>query len=263
MVGNLMANSFIKNIFRVKRPIGSRGLTSLKTETATGYSFPSGHTQMSTTFWTGIATRFNKKSIYTISVVMAILVGISRMYLGVHWPTDVLFGWILGLVFTVALGIVFDYVDKNKKYWLLFILPVILIIVDLVSKNYRSLSMIAVFLGFAIGYTVEDKYVKFDTYLVSQEKRSIKNIYSKNKYGKKNNRVLLSIGRLAIGITAVLIVYLGVDYAVGQIGYLLCSGSSKVNSNIIGMAGGFIKYLSVVFFATAGAPAIFKLARLD
>ena len=60
LCGSLNINSGIKNYVKMPRPIGMEGLESLRIETATGYSFPSGHTQTSTTFWTSIMLLFKK-----------------------------------------------------------------------------------------------------------------------------------------------------------------------------------------------------------
>ena len=47
----VLVNNSIKDIFKMQRPIGEDGIRSLRVETATGYSFPSGHTQQATTFY--------------------------------------------------------------------------------------------------------------------------------------------------------------------------------------------------------------------
>jgi undecaprenyl-diphosphatase len=60
-------------------------------------SFPSGHSAMSMAVFLILAKMFSKNN-YWIFVAFAcsLLIGFSRMYLGVHWFTDVLFGWIIG-----------------------------------------------------------------------------------------------------------------------------------------------------------------------
>lgn len=82
----------MKIFFRVPRPwvldpdfkpVGSA------IEAATGYSFPSGHTQSATSLFAPLALYFRKKLLKVLCVTAFLLVGLSRMYLGVHTPADV------------------------------------------------------------------------------------------------------------------------------------------------------------------------------
>ena len=57
---SVLVNGAIKDIFKAKRPIGEPGIRSLRVETATGYSFPSGHTQGTASFWSAIAIYLKK-----------------------------------------------------------------------------------------------------------------------------------------------------------------------------------------------------------
>jgi undecaprenyl-diphosphatase len=73
----------------------------------TSLSFPSGHALASATFYPLLARIWARAQpdqaplAYTAAVAMALFVGFGRLYLGVHWPTDVLAGWVLGAAQTV------------------------------------------------------------------------------------------------------------------------------------------------------------------
>jgi membrane-associated phospholipid phosphatase len=70
------------------------------TESANG--LPSGHAQISLTLWVIAASWFGKKWAYAAAVLISLLVGFSRLYLGVHFPTDLLGGWVLGALVLTA-----------------------------------------------------------------------------------------------------------------------------------------------------------------
>jgi membrane-associated phospholipid phosphatase len=78
----------------------------------TSFSFPSGHALTATCFFGGIAvlvshrleSRISQTLVWMVAVAAALLVGISRIYLGVHYPTDVLGGFAVGIIWVTAVA---------------------------------------------------------------------------------------------------------------------------------------------------------------
>ncbi len=76
-----------------------------------GLSYPSGHSMVSMSMYLTFAYllsktdlfKKNKKIIYTAALLDVLLMGISRIYLGVHWPTDVIGGFIMGYIYFQAM----------------------------------------------------------------------------------------------------------------------------------------------------------------
>jgi undecaprenyl-diphosphatase len=109
IVGGLVIGSTIKHF--VNRPRPPRQYQAAYVFTA---SFPSGHSMLSAVTYLTLGAllaqvtrrRVLKLYILSIAVLVTFLVGLSRVYLGVHWPTDVLAGWTAGLVWSLVCLIV-------------------------------------------------------------------------------------------------------------------------------------------------------------
>lgn len=81
---------------------------------ASGMSFPSGHSLLAAAIYptlgmiiaTALEARRLKAFVFATAVVLALVIGLSRVYLGVHYPTDVIGGWILGIAWALVCGLV-------------------------------------------------------------------------------------------------------------------------------------------------------------
>lgn len=111
----------IKSVVRAPRPfMVHESLSADRIETATGYSFPSGHTAGAAAFYPALGRESGKKSIVAVTIILAVLIGLSRNILAVHWPVDVLVGLIIGLVFSLAMTRLFDRIWEDRKRRFLF-----------------------------------------------------------------------------------------------------------------------------------------------
>lgn len=117
ILGTLCVSSLInvvfKNIFKRDRP------NILRLIEETGYSFPSGHAMASMAFYGSIIvlalnSKMEKKYKWIINIFLGILIfliGMSRIYLGVHYPSDILGGWLIGFI---LLNILNEIIKRRK-----------------------------------------------------------------------------------------------------------------------------------------------------
>lgn len=101
-----MANQFLKLHCRVPRPwVLDENFTILEAARAqaTGYSFPSGHSQTAVGTFSAIAVTSKNRVVKYLCITLAVLVPVSRMYVGVHTPWDVLVGAGMALIFVALL----------------------------------------------------------------------------------------------------------------------------------------------------------------
>jgi hypothetical protein len=93
-------------------------VTAIRQETATGFSFPSGHTQSFATWSTLFAIKLKKKWLSILVSVLIALVAFSRLYLGVHYPSDVIVGAAFGIGSAFFGNYIFDRAKDEKKLYL-------------------------------------------------------------------------------------------------------------------------------------------------
>ena len=115
-VGYVFNNLILKNLFDRARPFTENKefeefILSLKMELPDGSSFPSGHA-FSSFLCATILTLFNKKMGW-FTLPLALLIAFSRVYLCVHYPTDVLAGAVVGVAFAFACYYGFKFIDRK------------------------------------------------------------------------------------------------------------------------------------------------------
>lgn len=163
-------NLGIKEFLKIPRPIGQPGIRSLRVHTAGGYSFPSGHTQNITTLWTLFMSNFRRGWIYAAGILSIMLVGLSRLYLGVHTPADVVGGIIIGAVWVLFCGSLYDNASQDKRKILVITATAAALAGLYVFREANYYKVAGALAGFLAGYLIEPRYIGFDvrTSLVMQ-----------------------------------------------------------------------------------------------
>lgn len=177
-----VTSQFMKLMCRVPRPwLRDENFSILEQarEAASGYSFPSGHSQSAVGTFGATAVVTKNKWIRWVSVVIAVLVPISRMYVGVHTPQDVIVGSLISVVLIVALKPIVFSENRKSLPILLAVMTVVMIaytcfvefysfpddidIVNLASGRKNAYTLLGALLGFLIVYIVDEKWLDFST----------------------------------------------------------------------------------------------------
>ncbi len=178
LVGTFL-HLLLKGIFAVPRPWEiDPGFQPVESAiaAASGYSFPSGHTLTACLVCFGLAQLSKKKWAYAIAAVLTVLVGFSRLYLGVHTILDVGVGLALGLLIFFAFVLIFrKHEDSNRVLNTVLIVSTALcigLLVYIILKKdadenaLEGLKSAATLVGSAVGMLLakilDDTVVRFD-----------------------------------------------------------------------------------------------------
>ncbi|ABX44032.1 phosphoesterase PA-phosphatase related [Lachnoclostridium phytofermentans ISDg] len=200
---------------------------------ATGYSFPSGHTQAATALYGTLALATKKRASKIMLFLVIAMVGLSRMYLGVHTPADVLTSFVITLA-TILLVYYFSNFEltKDKKVYLMigigvFAIALLIYCVTLYTNGTIELayaadscSAAAAGVGLAIGWYVESTYLNFNERACSNRMQVVK---------------------LLIGLTVTILLKEGLGFILGA-----------------SITGKGVKYFLLVLWIMIGYPCIIK-----
>lgn len=230
-------NGTLKLFFNRTRPfVKNEEIKNLKESTATGTSFPSGHSQGAAAMYFTIANHYKKKLFWVIASVIVFLVMFSRIYLGAHYLTDTLAGCAIGLGLCFLCPWLYSKFNKTPEQKLIFFGAISLILLPIaIGFSFGDREAMLLRRDFYTGYAsflalgptvyIENKITKFDTVGVALRWRIL---------------------RFVIALVVVLGVYFG----------LLKLWPNKII--ILDM----IRYFSIIFVGVALYPLIFRKTRL-
>lgn len=247
-----------KHLFRQPRPYWIGNVEHMG-QIETSYGIPSTHASGSLSVWAYLAYQMKKRWLWVLAIATILLISFSRMYLGVHFPHDILGGWILGL----AVLFLFIRYEKRVSEWLSsrsdgyqiglsFGISLAFIVVGLIvrviitptsdsgawahlSTEARSLTsyftLAGAFFGAVAGYVMMQSRAHFQTggFWVSK------------------------LLRYLVGIVGVLIAMYGLDALFGLI---------TSDETVLGYILRYIRYGTTTFWAMFGAPWVFLRLNL-
>lgn len=177
----VLCNQFLKLAFRIPRPwVADHNFTAVEgaKEAATGYSFPSGHTQCAIGAFGCVANSTKNKAIRIASIIAAVMVPFSRMYLGVHTPADVIASAAIALILVFVFKPLFiQLFDRSMPYILgiMFLASIAFLLYantdhfppdidrhNLASGIENSLTLLGAVCGVCVVYFVDEKYLHFE-----------------------------------------------------------------------------------------------------
>ena len=228
-------NYVVKDALKVPRPYEVDSSVMLMTES--DFATPSGHAQNSAILWPFLMKNINalqKKKFNALKLIIAfalpLLIGFSRVYLGVHYPSDVLAGWAIGFLFVLCefvLGVriakAFEKIQHHSLKVLVCFLPCFL----LLCINNQQIKMPAFIFGLAVGRIY---------------------ITEKGGFSAKNGKLYQKVLRVLVGAVIA-----------GAVFYML---NFALEFEQIERYAKFVQYCFLGWWITFGAPVVFDLLHL-
>jgi membrane-associated phospholipid phosphatase len=227
ILGSTFINLWIKQLLAWPRPyeiIPSLGLAKEST-----YGMPSGHSQMSVVFCAYAVQFLPKKWRIPVLTGVPLLIGFSRVYLGVHFPSDVIGGYIIGAVFFMLFKLFGSDIKKALQHseWRLRVILAAVLSFIMNSLLPEDTMISGAFLGAAAGFALASRNIPID----------------------QQDTVRQKIFRYLAGLASTGIVYFALKFASNPLNAL----SNNNQAQLIH----FVRYAIVGGWVSYGAPFIF------
>ncbi len=248
----------LKHLLRQPRPywVDNR-IIPLSTETS--YGIPSTHASDSLSVWGMLAANLKKNWLWITAAGLVLLIGLSRLYLGVHFPHDVLGGWLLGL----GILLLFFWSEKRMRPWLANQASISLIGLALL------ISILIPALGFLVrgvtagspdpsawaAYAAAARPVTHYFTLAGAFFGAVSGYVLMKKYApvKTSGSWTRKAGRYLVGIAGVFLILQGLDILFSQI---------AADETGLGYVLRYLRYGGTTFWAMGGAPWFFLRLKL-
>ncbi|MFC7741603.1 phosphatase PAP2 family protein [Nocardiopsis composta] len=231
------------------------GIRPLATESTFGA--PSGHAQLSTTFWGYLAAQSARRAVWAGAAVLVALICLSRLYLGVHFFTDIALGLALG---ALLLWLALRYEDALLRRWRALSLPVQLLLAAVLST--APVALVAAYQAvLRAGWSVPEEWAGAVPPDVAGEALAHTaalgggllgavagfTVLDRRGWYSADGSLITRAARYVTGITGVLVIWAVVRLAVPE---------------TAGAVGEYIGYLLISLWAALGAPELFVRLRM-
>jgi membrane-associated phospholipid phosphatase len=156
-------NSVLKELFQQPRP-GDFD-PSLQLAWFEGYGLPSGHAQLVVVFWGAIAAWARRRWLWILVAGLMFLVGFSRLYLGVHFPQDILAGWAIGglslALYLAAQPSLERRLAEMDLRWQMLLGVGVPLVLFLTSPGKSVALAMGALSGASVGLALERRYLRF------------------------------------------------------------------------------------------------------
>ncbi|MGH0434450.1 phosphatase PAP2 family protein [Bacillus basilensis] len=187
-----------KEFMKIPRLYTYDGIQALYEKSVASYSFPSMHVQLATTFWGSFMILCKKRIIWIIGIIFIIFIATSRLYLRVHWLSDII-GAVLISVIVVYLYTKVTVELSDRKFILLQrIVLVVSIIMYFLTDQIDNFKLLGVLTGSTIGIMLENHFIKMN----------------------ETNNLKIQVSKTVLGLSILLVVQLLLKKVIPDMYYL-------------------------------------------